>query len=120
MALNQKKYEYEHEAILRDVRPLWTRIADGLSQPSNAAAIFFFTGGAIYLNDWALAFADLIMVFLGLFFWWLTKRDRSLAFKLPMGAKFNDGNNEGPGKNGEAEGILYLGNTDDTNEEVWF
>ncbi len=120
MALNQHKYEHTHETILRDIRPFWTRVGDWLKQPSTATAIFVMTGVAIYMNAWALAFADLIMVFTGLYFWWLYKRDHSIAFKLPMGAKFNDSNNEGPGKSGQAEGILYLGNTDENNEEVWF
>ena len=71
-------------------------------------------------SDWALAFADLIMIFIALYFFWLTTRDRSLAFKLPMTSKHKDKNNEGPGRSGQPEGILYLGNVDKTNEEAWF
>lgn len=120
MALNQRKYEHKHEAILRDIRPWTMRIADSLIKPSNSAIVFFMAAIAVYINDWALAFSDVILFFLGLFFWWLNTRDRSLAFKLPMGTKYKDSNNDAPGKNKKSEGILYLGNVEKTNEEVWF
>lgn len=116
MALNQKKYEHKHTTILRDIRPLRTRIADTLSEPYVAASIFFFSGFMLYHNAWALAFADLYMLCMALYFLWLYSLDRSLTFKLPMGAKFRDRK----GKDGKAEGILFLGNIDNTKEEVWF
>lgn len=120
MALDQKKYEYEHEAILRDIRPFGVRVADGLSQPNMAMSLFFFAAGAILINDWAMALSDIIFLFMVLYFLWLRGRDRTLAFKLPIDSKFKDLNNMGPGKSGQAEGILYLGNVEKTNEEVWF
>ena len=120
MALNQKKFEHKHEAILRDVRPLGTRIADGLSDSTYSAAIFMIAGVCIYIIPWALTFADLIMVVLLLYFIWLQSRDRSLAFKLPLSAKWKDANNGRGGKKGKAEGILFLGNTEKGNEQVWF
>ncbi|HOO81504.1 MAG TPA: TraM recognition domain-containing protein [Alphaproteobacteria bacterium] len=120
MALDQRKYEHKHTAILRDVRPLWTRIADALTTPSYSTAVFIMAGGAILWNDWALAFADLIILFLLLYFLWLRSRDKSLAFKMPLGAKFMDPNNGRGNKPGKPEGILYLGNVENTNEEVWF
>ena len=120
MALNQKKYEHQHEAILRDVRPLGTRIADSLSGSAYSTAIFVLPAIFIGINDWALAFADVILVVMVLFFIWLMTRDKSLVFKLPIGSKHMDPNNGRNGKSGNAEGILYLGNAEDTNEEVWF
>ncbi|MGH1374871.1 MAG: TraM recognition domain-containing protein [Alphaproteobacteria bacterium] len=120
MALDQRKYEHKHEAILRDVRPLGTRLADGLSSPSYSTAIFICTAVALYINDWALAFADLIIAFLFMYFLWLTSRDKSLAFKLPASSKHGDSNNGRDGKKGKAEGIMYAGNVKKTNEEVWF
>ena len=120
MALDQRKYEHEHTAILRDVRPLWTRISDALSTTTYSTAIFVFAAVAFLINDWVLAFGDLVLVILLLYFWWLTKRNKALAFKLPMGAKFMDPNNGRGGKPGEPGGILYLGNVEKTNEEVWF
>lgn len=120
MALNQRKYEHKHEAILRDVRPLSMRIADGLSSPSYSTVIFFMTGFSIHINEWMLTFADMILFFLFIYFLWLVSRDRALAFKLPLGTKHKDTNNGRGGKPGPAEGILYLGNVEKTNEEVWF
>ena len=120
MALDQRKYEHQHEAILRDVRPLGTRIASGLSTTTYSTMVFVLAAAAIFFNEWALTFADLIILFLFLYLLWLSSRDRSLAFKLPMGAKFKDANNGRGGKKGKAEGILYLGNVEKTNEEVWF
>lgn len=120
MAIDQRKYEHKHEAILRDVRPLWTRIGDTLSERNMSALVFVGAGGAILFDDWALAFADLIMLFLLLFFIWLKTRNKALAFKMPMGAPFKDPNNGRGVQSGPAEGILYLGNVEQTNEEVWF
>lgn len=120
MALDQRKYEHKHEAILRDVRPLTTRLADGFSNPSYSTSIFLLSAMAIYINDWALTFADMILAFLFLYWLWLRARDKSLAFKLPLGSKDKDMNNGRNGKPGKAEGILYLGNVEKTNEEVWF
>ena len=118
MALDQKKYEHKHEAILRDVRPLAVRLGDALQKPTYSFTIFFMLGFVMWFSPWALAFGDAIMVLAGLFFWWLVKRDRSLAFKLPLGAKYPDMNNGRGGKPGKAEGILYLGNVEKTNEET--
>jgi intracellular multiplication protein IcmO len=120
MVLDQRKYEHKHKAILRDVRPLWQRISDSMTKPSYSATVFIMSALAFHSSSWALAFGDLLLFFLFLFFLWLTSRDRSLAFKLPQGAKYKDKNNDGPGKNGRAEGILFLGNTGKTNEEIWF
>ncbi len=120
MSLDQRKYEHKHEAILRDVRPLGARISDGLQKSSNSTVIFCCAAASIYINEWMLAFADLIVAFMFLYFLWLVSRDRSLAFKLPLESKHKDKNNGRNGKKGEAEGILYLGNVEKTNEEVWF
>jgi intracellular multiplication protein IcmO len=120
MALDQKKYEHSHETILRDIRPMRVRLADSMRKPTNAMAIFFILMMSIHFSELAMLGADFILLFSCLFFWWLTRQDRSLAFKMPKGAKWKDNNNTGAGRDGTAEGILYLGNADKTNEEVWF
>lgn len=120
MSLNQKKYEHKHETILRDVRPMSVRVSDALQKPSYSTAIFALAAFFVYGNEWALTFADLIVFFVFIYFLWLLSRDRSLAFKLPLGAKYKDSNNGRGDKKGESEGILYLGNTEETKEEVWF
>ncbi len=120
MSLDQKKYEHKHEAILRDVRPFTVRLADSLSSTAYSVAVFSLAAVSIYYIDWALMFADMIILFLFLYFLWLMSRDKSLAFKLPMSSKHLDPNNGRSGKKGKAEGILYLGNVEKTSEEVWF
>jgi intracellular multiplication protein IcmO len=120
MALNQRKYEHKHTTILRDIRPLRTRMADSMSKPTTAAAIFIWGGFMIYINPWALGFADLLTLCLFIYFLWLRNLDRKLVFKLPKGAKHKDSNNKGAGRDGTPEGILFLGNIDKSNEEIWF
>lgn len=125
MALDQKRFEHKHEKILRDVRPMLTRLGDAMQKSSYSTAVFLIAGFLFATSDqffggWPVALGDVIMVLLGLFFWWLITRDKGLAFKLPMGAKFKDPNNGRNGKPGKSEGILYLGNVEKTNEEVWF
>lgn len=80
----------------------------------------FVLAGSTFLFDWAMAFSDVILMVGILFLFWLRGRSKALAFKLPMGAKFKDPNNEGPGRSGKAEGIMYFGNVKDTDEEIWF
>lgn len=120
MALDQKKYENSLDMVLRDTRPFATRVADSMSKPGTSAATFMIMGASFYVTEYAIYWGDVIFLLGLLYFWFLNTRDRSLAFKLPMTAKFKDTNNTGPGKNMKPEGILYLGNVDKTNEEVWF
>ena len=123
MVLDQRKFEHKHEAILRDVRPFMVRVSDAMSQPNNATAVFLLLAAAIYFVEWATTFADVIFLIAFMYFLWLRSRDHTLAFKLPMTAAkrgLKDKNNEGPGRSGKPEGILYVGNVDKTNEEVWF
>ncbi|MCF8496432.1 MAG: type IV secretion system DNA-binding domain-containing protein [Alphaproteobacteria bacterium] len=120
MALDQRKFERKHLDILRDIRPLWMRIADSAVTPNISTTVFVVAAFALNFNAWTLALSDVGTLFLGLYFWWLVTRNRGLVFKLPLGAKYKDSHNSGPGRSGKAEGILYLGNMKKTNEEVWF
>lgn len=120
MALDTRKYERKHTDLLRDTRPLEMRIKDWLRQPSNSATVFIVAAASIFMFKGATHLADLITVVMVIYFWCLTRADRSLAFKLPLGSKYKDKNNKGAGRDGKAEGILYLGNVEKTNEEVWF
>jgi intracellular multiplication protein IcmO len=120
MALNTRKYERKHTDVLRDIRPMYVRLGEWLARPMNSFAIFFMGAGMIYMSQQAQLWADMIFLCYVLYFWWLATRNRALAFKMPMGSKWKDKRNEGPGRSGKGEGILYLGNVKDTNEEVWF
>jgi intracellular multiplication protein IcmO len=129
MSFDVKRYDVSQKSLLRDTRPLLRRIGDTV-QESNAS-ISIFIGALLIINLDQLGmmipnfqanligWADLIFIPVALFFWWLTKRDKSLPFKLPVGAPWPDKRNEGPGLSGKAEGIMYLGNDKKSNEEVW-
>ncbi|MAM34178.1 MAG: type IV secretion protein IcmO [Micavibrio sp.] len=120
MALDQRKYETKWTDILRDNRSFWMRAEDVMSKPSFGFTIMFCAAASIHFIPQLLGYADLIFLFSLLFFWWLRKRDRTIIFKMPYGAKYADGNNDGPGRNKKPEGILYLGNHKETKEEIWF
>lgn len=124
MALDQRKYEHKHKALLRDIRPMWMRIADAMARPTYATTTFVVLAFMTYFSNlfqgWPMVVSDLLFIVGALFLWWLATRDRTLAFKMPAGAKWKDGNNGRDGKPGKPEGIMYLGNVENTNEEVWF
>lgn len=115
MAIDSK-YEIRHKDLLRDSRPLYARMSDWLKQPDHSFVVFLFAGISFHGLPGLLPWADLIALGGLMYFFWLSTRDRGLAFKMPMTSKFRDKK----GKEGKAEGILYLGNTDPYREEVWF
>jgi intracellular multiplication protein IcmO len=116
----KKRFQREHTDVLRDIRPVGQRIADWLQETSNAAGVFVFGAVSFHIYPPLMTVADIIMLVYILFFIWLATRERTLAFKLPWGAPYKDKNNEGPGKNGEPEGILYIGNDKESGAECWF
>ncbi len=99
---------------------MYQRLADWMRVPANSLAVCFFGALSIYMFEGARHHSDLIFFFYILFFIFLKTSNKCLAFKLPAPAKFKDKNNSGPGRSGRAEGILFLGNIDQTKEEVWF
>ncbi|NCC22480.1 MAG: type IV secretion protein IcmO [Alphaproteobacteria bacterium] len=120
MALDTRKYEHKHKNLIRDIRPMYVRVGDWLTRPTNSLIVFMFGAGSVYYFDMARNLADVILLLYLFFFLFLYFHEKKLAFKLPMGSKFRDKNNEGPGRSGKAEGILFLGNIKNTKEEIWF
>lgn len=118
MALDQKKYELPGH--FKDLRPLYVRFGEWLAKPRHAFIVCMMMGMSLIFYPPFMAFADILLILTGLFFWWLYKRNRSLPFKLPMDSKFMDGTNTGPGRDGKPTGILYLGNAKNSGEEIWF
>ncbi len=115
MALDSK-FEVRHKDLLRDSRPLYVRISDWMQQPDHSFVLLLFMALSFHFWTPLMPWADLILLIGLTYAIWLSSQDRSLAFKLPLGTKHKDSK----GKNGKAEGILYLGNTDPYREEVWF
>ncbi len=120
MALNQRKYDYGLDHTLRDTRPFYKRFGDAMSDSHNSATIFLVCAICILLVPELTLVADLVCFLCFLYFMWLRKRDRALLFKMPMSSPYKDSNNKGPGRNGKAEGILYIGNAKDSKDEIWF
>ena len=110
------KYQYAHTSILRDGRPIYIRIGEWMMRPDHTLAMFIMAGFSFHFWAPLAEYADFI--FLGglCYLWWLQTRDRSLAFRLPLGAKHKDSRS----RKGKAAGILYLGNLHPDREEVWF
>ena len=120
MALDLKKYGYGKKAIVRDIRPLYVRIAEGWQKPTYAFITCVLGATTLVFFPASYVFADLMLLFFLLFFWWLKTRDRSLEAKLPLGAPYKDNNNMGPGKSGEAEGIMFIGNDRRSKQQIWY
>lgn len=114
MALDSK-YVVKHKSMLRDTRPVLTRFAASLEKPDHSFVVLLMLALGINFNDSVLAWADLLVFFGLLFTLWLSLRDRTLSFKMPIGTKQKDSRS----KNSIPEGIMYLGNTEN-RDEVWF
>jgi intracellular multiplication protein IcmO len=115
------EYEVQGKSLLRDARPWTTRIIDASKKPSNAAIVMAMMGIGIYIDPYIAMGSDVIFLFACLYFWWLMSRPVVLPYKLPKSAQRKDPNFKQPdGKLGMADGILYLGNDQDSGEEVWF
>ncbi|PCI00229.1 MAG: type IV secretion protein IcmO [Alphaproteobacteria bacterium] len=120
MALDERKYSYGLDHALRDTRPLGARLYDWFSNSGNAAITFLLILVASIFFPKVTAFMDVLFLFALFYAYWLHKIPRQLPYKLPSHSKFFDENNQGGGRNGVAEGIMFLGNKKTSSEEVWF
>ncbi|MDD3371872.1 MAG: type IV secretion system DNA-binding domain-containing protein, partial [Alphaproteobacteria bacterium] len=121
------KYQVAQRDMLRDVRPASVRILSFISKPEITAAVSF--GLILYLFAAPIAakgFADLLFIPLYFYFKWALKKPFMLPFKIPRYAQMADPHNPPPGKTsgGKSDGILYLGNVsdkddDDVGRELW-
>ncbi|MCK5556716.1 MAG: type IV secretion protein IcmO, partial [Alphaproteobacteria bacterium] len=120
MAL-KPKYEFQHEEILRDARPLGVRLLDEAKNSATATIIFCMATVSIYVNSFLALYSDLIFFIMLIYFLWLITRPVILTFKLPKSANCKDPNYKRPdGAKVKADGILYIGNSANTGEETWF
>ena len=120
MALDRKRFGYGKHTVVRDIRPLYIRMGDALQQPTYSFSICFIGAASLVLVPNLYMFGDLVLIFYLLFFWWLKTRDRKLPGKMPVGAPYLDSNNMTPGKKGQAEGILFIGNEKKTKQQLWY
>lgn len=120
MALDRKRFGYGKSAVVRDIRPLYVRMGDAMQIPSYALTFCVMGAASLFLVPSLYLFSDLVLIIYLLFFWWLVTRDRTLPGKMPMGAPYKDNNNMNPGRNGQAEGILFIGNEKKTKQQIWY
>lgn len=120
MALREK-YQIKGGDLLRDARPWTVRMKDTALDPSTSSIIFAMVATGFLATPALQYFGDIVFVLFCLYFRWLMKQKVSLPFKLPKSAQIKDPNFKQPdGSLGMADGILYLGNDHETNEEIWF
>jgi intracellular multiplication protein IcmO len=121
------KNQVAQRSMLRDVRPVSQRIAEGMVQGEFIAAIAAMIGGiAFFAPPQVRGMLDIIVFFGWLFFRWSLRKPFTLPFKIPRYANIADPHNPPPGKTsgGKSEGILFLGNVSDKDDtdfgrEVW-
>lgn len=118
-----KRYHYKHKNTLRDVRTVWEKLRDTFMDPTTQVVVFGMAAGSIAFAPYVYYVADLIFLFMVFYFFWLKGKGHKLPAKLPLSAsleKIKDPNNNGPGRNERAEGIMFVGNVKDSKEEIWF
>jgi intracellular multiplication protein IcmO len=111
--------EVRASAVIRDVRPIWKQLTDALLERKIAAVTFGVMG---IFNLIFSSIADVVLVVELLIFWYSFWHLKALPFRLPIFAKKLDPNNPpiGSVKPGKAQGIFFLGNDLQTNEQLWF
>ncbi len=118
-----KRYHYKHKNTLRDLRSPYEKIRDYFIKPKVQYMTFIVMAVAMFIEPYVYYATDIIFIIGVLYFLGLKTRGHKLPSKLPLSAAkmgMKDPNNDGPGKNKQPEGILYLGNTKDSKEEIWF
>lgn len=122
-----KKHTFKRESVLKDTRTVAQKFKDKIRKPFGAASIFFWSGfmAVMPFDDVPLyLICDVLLFYNLLYFTWLIflSRTYNLPFKMPKSANKLDPNNKVPGtsRSAKAEGILYIGNEEKTNEEIWF
>lgn len=115
----EEKHEHGAQEMVRDTRPMGTRVAEFFSNPSYVIVIMgTMIAGMIYTP----ALFDVLTLLAVLLFWYCQSRKHSLPFKLPMVSKAQDYNDCIPGtvRPRKAGGIAFFGNEKITNKELWF
>ena len=127
MPIILSKHQFAQRDIFRDVRPPSVRMAGYISKPEIIASVALGSVILLFVGaPWIKAFADIIGIPLYFYFRWALKKPFTMPFKIPRYANMPDPQNPKPGKRGGgwSEGILFLGNVsdkddDDFGREMW-
>lgn len=124
MVFDYRKYEFKRDNVLKDPRSQMQQFKEKIRRPQTAATVFSMSAAAVYFHPIFSYMADIILFYNSLYFTWLIffSRSHDLPFKMPKSSKRIDPNNKAPGtgKARHADGILYIGNEEKSNEEIWF
>ncbi|MDE1901172.1 MAG: type IV secretion system DNA-binding domain-containing protein [Alphaproteobacteria bacterium] len=122
MPIILKKHMVAQRDFLRDVRPASVRIAAFMAKQESVYSVASLALVALFFGPPGMeAFMDVAMIPLYFYFRWVLKKPFSIAFKLPRYANMPDPNNPPPGKTsgGKSEGILFLGNVSDKDDDCY-
>ncbi|MDX2027890.1 MAG: TraM recognition domain-containing protein [Alphaproteobacteria bacterium] len=120
MPILLSKHTVAQRTMLRDVRPVSVIFMEMIGKPDFIAMSAFGMSATFILASASIGgYADLIFLFLCLYFRWGIKRPIVLPFKLPRYANMADPNNPPPGrsKGGKSDGILFIGNVSDAADD---
>lgn len=112
-----KRFEYSPAMLIRDTRPAIIRLKEWLIHKDTAFVIFGTSAiGMAFLPE----LADITILLCLFYAWCLSRIKTKLPLKLPKYSKLIDPNMKVGGKSGfPADGILFLGNDKNSNEELW-
>lgn len=123
----QHKHYVKHTDLLRDARPASVRVKEFWCTPNISIITMGAIGFGILLVSELTLFWDILLIITILYGRWVKKAPIELPFKMPKYASpLPDSHNPIPGKGGDgpSEGIMYLGNVDDSGnidhgKEMW-
>jgi len=127
MPILLRKHQVAQRTMLRDIRPGSERVLDFISGSTIITSVALGSIPLMFVAPPGLmAVMDFVVVGLFLYLKWAVKKPFALPFKLPRYANMIDPHNPPPGKTGagKADGILYLGNVSDKDDdeyqrEIW-
>lgn len=119
MALDYSR-EYDPDKLIRDTRPFGDRAADYLKKPEFAFGLSSVLAGAGFMFPSLVEPFALSAVALSVYSRSLINKS-GLALRVPKSSGLIDVNDRSlkDGSPLKADGIIYLGNEQETNEEIW-
>lgn len=114
------KNELSLRGVIRNTLPLGQRITSFFKKPQQAALVFIgLACGAFFFS----VFSDVFFLLGAMLAPWVycIHKDSGLPMQIPQSSGLIDPNETHPatGKPLPAKGIIYLGNDQDTGEEIW-
>jgi intracellular multiplication protein IcmO len=115
----EAKHEHAANLVARDTRPLGTRFAEFLANPTASFAVFL--SGVIFCLFFPES-TDILFIIASLIFIFVKFRIVTLPFKLPQSSGEKDYNYLYPDsyKPRLAAGISFFGNEINSKQELWF